>query len=92
MLSGFLFTLKAATPQFFAPETLKSNGVNIDITWYGSPFVYDWDSDGKKDLICGQFSSGYVNFFKNYGTNNSPVFNGSSYLYADGAPISVYAS
>ncbi len=81
-----------AAPAFFAPETLKSGGVNIDVSWYGSPFVYDWDSDGKKDLVCGQFSSGNISFFKNYGTNNNPSFNGYSYLYADGTPITVYAS
>ncbi len=57
---------------------------DLDISSYSVPFVYDWDSDGKKDLLVGQNngSNGYVSFYENLGTNDSPAFNGSTYIQA----------
>lgn len=54
-----------------------------------SPFIYDWDGDGIKDLLFGQFTSGKVQFWKNYGTNSAPVFTTGVYVQADGVDISV---
>jgi hypothetical protein len=39
-----------------------------------NPRVYDLDSDGKKDLVVSDQYS-YVYFYRNTGTNASPVFN-----------------
>jgi len=81
------------TPIFLPGTYVYAGSSPIDVTWYGSPFYYDWDGDGVKDLVTGQYSSGYVRFYKNIGTNTNPQFGTSfSYLYADGSPISVYAS
>ena len=47
--------------------------------------MVDWDLDGLKDLILGQFSYGYIYFYKNVGTNSAPIFTGSesiAYKYA----------
>jgi len=92
MLIGASAVLSAQTPTFFKAESLKANNVPIDITWYGSPYAYDWNGDGKKDLVTGQFSYGYVSFYPNSGTNNNPLFTTFSYLQAGGTNISVYAS
>ncbi|HID31917.1 MAG TPA: VCBS repeat-containing protein [bacterium (Candidatus Stahlbacteria)] len=89
LLSSIPFAVSAQTPQFFPPETLKSSGVNIDVGYYGSPYVYDWDGDGKKDLLVGQFHYGKVRFYRNTGTNNNPVFSGYEFLKADGSDITV---
>lgn len=52
----------------------------LDAGNWSAPTVYDWDSDGAKDLIVGRRDAvdtvGYVSFYKNYGTDASPVFNG----------------
>ncbi len=92
VLSGLCCLLLGQAPTFFAPETLKDGNVKIDVGYYGAPYVYDWNGDGKKDLLTGQFTSGYVRFYPNVGQHNNPSFNGFSYLQANGVPISVYAS
>ncbi|RJR16108.1 MAG: hypothetical protein C4581_10650 [Nitrospiraceae bacterium] len=61
---------------------------DIDVGSWSAPTVYDWNADGKKDLIVGQrvsingITSGRVSYFENIGTNDSPVFGSSSYLQA----------
>jgi hypothetical protein len=45
------------------------------------------DGDGLNDLILGQFSYGYIRFYKNVGTNDAPVFTSFQYLQADGVNI-----
>lgn len=53
-----------------------------------NPRVCDLDDDGKKDLVLGD-NSAYIYFYKNEGTNASPVFNvrdtlkllGGSYIH-----------
>jgi hypothetical protein len=79
-------------PVFETGQYVMANGSMIDVTWYGSPFYCDWDGDNIKDLITGQYSSGNVRFYKNYGTNENPSYVTFQYIYADGSPISVYAS
>lgn len=56
---------------------LKANNWSV-------PFVYDWNSNGKRDLLVGSryieknnISYGYVSFYDNTGTDTEPSFNGS---------------
>jgi hypothetical protein len=37
-----------------------------------SPYLIDWDKDGKVDLLCGGESSSRVLFFRNSGTADAP--------------------
>ena len=60
--------------------------------WRTVPLYLDLDNDGKKDLILGEWYSS-VRFYKNYGTNTNPSFNGFEYLvlpdstgYSNGNP------
>lgn len=49
------------------------------------PIVYDWDSDGAKDLLVGMKgagSIGYVSFYRNIGTDSSPSFSGYTNIQA----------
>ena len=90
---GFLSIISAQTPVFEPGQRVQAGGTDIDVGWYASPFYYDWDGDGIKDLVTGQYSGpGNVRFYKNYGTNSNPSYSSFQYLYADGSPISVYAS
>ncbi|RKX71836.1 hypothetical protein DRP53_00140 [candidate division WOR-3 bacterium] len=91
LFSLVIVPIWAQAPRFYAPETLKSSGANIDVGYYGAPFIYDWDGDGKKDLVTGQFTSGKVRFYRNVGLNNNPIFMGYEYLKADGKDITVYS-
>ncbi len=85
-LSGLV---TAFSPIWETEYRLVSNGSIIDVGYYAAPCVVDWDLDGLKDLILGQFSYGYIYFYKNVGTNNAPVFNTAVLLYADGSPITM---
>lgn len=56
---------------------------------HANPLVVDWNGDGLKDLMVGQYSGGKIRFYQNNDSNDSPVFDGYSYLQADGIDISV---
>jgi len=81
--------LAAETPRFTGPDTIFDAGVPIDVTYYGAPLMFDWDLDGAKDLVCGQFTGGYIRFYHNTAADSSPVFNGFEYLYASGSQITL---
>ena len=86
LLIGFALS-HAQAPLFENPVYLTAGGATIDVGWFGSPFMYDWDGDAKKDLICGQFTSGNVRFYPNTGEHYDPSFTSFSYLLAGGTPI-----
>jgi len=51
------------------------------------PLITDWNRDGRKDLLTGNkyrdkenVSKGYISFYKNKGTDSSPVFDGFEYI------------
>ena len=90
LLFSVVFVL-ADLAKFEDAGLINAGGSPIDLI-FPSPCVYDWDGDGKKDLIVGHFSSGKVNLYLNTGTNDAPVLGSSSFLQAGGADISVSAS
>jgi hypothetical protein len=79
----------AAIPRFADPVLVTDNGTPIDVGYYGAPQMFDWNLDGKKDLVVGQFTSGMIRFYPNVGENAAPAFNGFSYLEADGGQITL---
>ena len=46
------------------------------------PTVVDWNGDGKKDLIVGQFGKGRIRVYLNEGTDAKPTFKSFKYLDA----------
>lgn len=81
----------AQTPVFDPPVTIEANGAPINVGYGGnaSPFVFDWDGDGRQDLLLGQYDRGKIRFYPNTGANFDPVFDSFSYLQADGTDISL---
>ena len=47
----------------------------------------DWNNDGKKDLLVGQYSNGNIWLFLNQGTDVQPAFGSGQKLQAGGANI-----
>ena len=46
-------------PRFAAPVRIEANGKPIDVTTgHAAPYVYDFDGDGTRDLLVGEFGSG----------------------------------
>jgi len=83
------FVARAETPRFNGPDTIRDAGVPIDVDYYGAPVMFDWDQDGAKDLVCGQYTYGYIRFYRNYGPDSAPEFSGFQYLYASGSQITL---
>ena len=79
-----VFALRAELVEFTAAGILLCDGTRLDVGSYAAPLAVDWNGDGKKDLICGQFDDGMIRFYPNVGTNSVPVFDEFFYLM-DGA-------
>lgn len=80
-------TPAAAIPRFAPRELVESGGQPIDVGAYGSPLMFDWDRDGRKDVLLGTFAPGNIKFYRNVGTDSAPVFDGFEFLEADGQLI-----
>ncbi|UCG42350.1 MAG: hypothetical protein JSU73_10820 [candidate division WOR-3 bacterium] len=79
----------AEIPRFAEPELIQDGGVPIDVGNYAAPMMFDWNEDGRKDMIVGQFSSGYIRFYPNVGEDSAPVFSGFEYMRASGSQITL---
>lgn len=79
----------ASAPEFHDGVFLFDGADTLDVGSYSAPYVYDWNGDGKKDLIVGQFVGGLIRFYPNIGTHFNPVFSGYQFLTADGSVISL---
>lgn len=79
----------AAPPVYGAPSMLVADSVTIDVGYYGAPCVTDWNGDGLKDLVLGQFDQGKIRIYLNSGTNSSPVFTTFSYMQSGGVDITL---
>ena len=77
---------------------IKDGSNDIFASDYSVPVVYDWDRDGKKDLLLGYNNTedefGYIRFYRNQGSDSSPVFNGFTLVKAcyNSCNLSVSAS
>jgi len=55
------------------PVRLEAQGKPIDTeVGHAAPFVCDFDGDGIKDLLVGQFGGGALTIYRNEGTNAQP--------------------
>ncbi len=92
MLLSFSVLVYSQIPSYDQSIVLKFNGEPMN-TEYGnnSPCVVDWNGDGKKDLLVGEFHSEKLKYYENIGENANPVFGEGVYLQADGEDIMVKA-
>jgi hypothetical protein len=90
----------------FAPGVrLMSGDKPIDVTTgHASPYIYDFNGDGIRDLLVGEFGSGTyrgettsksslanarLRVYLNVGSNAAPRYDGFKYLQAGGENASV---
>ena len=87
LLFIFLST-KTGNANFEKGVRLKVDGQIIDTDMgHLVPWVTDWNGDGKKDLIVGQFNRGKIRLYLNTGSDHSPVLTDGGYLKATGREI-----
>lgn len=65
---------------------VQKSGSALSVDRHSAPTVADWNNDGKKDLIVGEFP-GYAWLFLNAGTDTAPQFVIGSKLSAGGSAI-----
>lgn len=68
---------------------IQDGAVPLEVDRYPIPCVVDWNNDGAKDLLVGQYIDGWIWLFLNQGTDLNPVFDGGSLIESGGQPISV---
>ena len=76
---------QAAQAQLAPPVQVQADGKPLDIGEIGhaAPFFADFDNDGKRDLLVGQFGDkgqGKLLVYKNQGTDSEPRFAEYEYL------------
>ena len=91
-LAALAIALLAATPalaqELGKPIRLEADGKPIDTEiGHAHPAVYDWDGDGKRDLLVGQFGGGKLKIFRNVGSNQGPKFAAEEFLTAAGSVV-----
>ena len=87
---AFGLSLPSALAAFQEGVRLKANNEAIDVEiGHLVPCVTDWNSDGKKDLIVGQFASGKIRLYLNSGSDAEPAFKDFEFMKAGGAEISL---
>ena len=89
LISGVFPTMSAQVPVFEPGESIYDGALVINVGLYSSPFAFDWNGDGKKDLIIGQFDQGNVRYYENVAEHDDPLFNGFSFLQANSATITL---
>ena len=76
----------AAGSDLAPPVRLEAGGKPIDTKeGHAAPFVGDFDGDGIRDLLVGQYGNGALWVFRNTGTNEKPVL-GAGVLFKQGTP------
>ena len=75
LLLALLATNAQADDQLAAPVRVLAAGKPIDTdVGHAAPFYGDFDGDGVKDLLVGQFGQGILWIYRNEGTNARPKF------------------
>jgi hypothetical protein len=87
ILAAWLCTVAVVRGQgaFFVESAVD---LGMDVGSWSAPTTADWDNDGRKDLIVGQYSLGKVRLYMNEGTDRAPLFGGFTYIKSHGGDIS----
>ena len=78
-----LVAASASAQQFEKPFRLEADGKPIDVdVGHAAPYLHDFDGDGVRDLLVGQFGNGRLRIYRNLGTAAAPKFGASEWFMA----------
>ena len=81
-----------AAQSFETPFRVQAGGKPIDVdVGHAAPYVVDFDGDGVRDLLVGQFGKRRCRIYKNTGTNTAPKFDEFTFFEAGGKKAEVAA-
>ncbi len=87
LLPALLACSAVAAPEL-EPAAFIADGTNLlTAGTMSAPSVVDWNNDGKKDLLVGQFDQGKVWLYLNRGSDASPAFSGATPVLSGGTQI-----
>ena len=75
-------------PEFRGCRFLRDEEGPIDTGWYGAPYLFDWDADGRSDLLVGT-SGNVILWWRNVGTRGEPQLRFRGFVEADGGRLQV---
>lgn len=79
--------------ELLPPVRIMAGGNPIDADLgHAAPFFVDFDGDGVKHLLVGQFGDGKLAIYRNTGTNKEPKFNKKEWFQAGATTGRVPAS
>lgn len=81
-------------PKLRQPVRIDAGGKPIDTeSGHSAPLFYDWNRDGKKDLLVGEYGpddvGGRLRIYLNVGTATEPRFDTFSHFEAGGKTATV---
>ncbi len=86
-----LTTLFTASADDLAPPfRVEAGGQPIDVeVGHAAPLMVDFDGDGLRDLLVGQFGGGKLRLYRNTGTASVPKFGAFVWFQAGGSDAQV---
>jgi hypothetical protein len=79
----------ATNPVLHYVGLIQDGSVPLYMGIYSTPWVDDWNGDGRKDLLVGE-ANGRIALYLNVGTNANPIFHGYNWLtYPGGGQVDV---
>ncbi|MBN2632116.1 MAG: VCBS repeat-containing protein [Bacteroidales bacterium] len=78
-LHGYVFLLENTEGKYFNKGKIRAGGKDLDVYGAPSPNMADFDGDGDRDLICGEFTDRFT-WFENTGTPQKPLFEEGRFL------------
>lgn len=88
----FLWSAHAAKIELAEPFVVMAGGKPIQVTiGHAAPILADFDHDGLKDLLVGQFAEGKLRIYKNVGSKAEPKFENFEWFRAGGQEATVEA-
>ena len=75
---------------FEAPIRINDGKIPINVdACHAAPLYVDYDEDGVKELLVGQFGQGKLRVYENKGTEKEPLFDGFTWLQAEGQDAAI---